>query len=460
MKRFALFSLACLVVASPARAQDTARAPAAQQQRVLRNFPIDRIVAVVGSRPILWSEVLEVVQQRQAAGVPIPRDSAGQLEYARQLVSELVDEEVLVQQAEADTSIDVADADLTQTVEDQLRRLRQQVPSEQQFLSALRESGFGSLEEYRRWLTEQARRTELQRRFVQRAQAEGRMVPVAVTEKEVSEAFEKNKDRLPKRPPSVTFRQIVLATQASNAAKAAARAKAESLLVEVRGGANFEQVARRESMDPGSKDQGGDLGWNRRDQMVPEFDRVMFALPPGQVSNVVETQYGFHIIKVERARPSEVKARHILIRPQYDSADVARTRARADSVLRYWQSGALPFDSLVRRYHDRDEVENVLEPFPRDSLPASYRTAIEGKGQGEFVGPFEIADQSRGVPKYVVAQLTQVIEAGDYTVADLRERIRSQLAQERGYRRLVEQLRKKTYVVILPLEGRAEGNGR
>lgn len=427
-------------------------APTAPPDTTLRNVALDRVVAVVGSEPILWSDVQEVILQRVSQGMQVPQDSAGQLTLAKQVVQELIDEKILLSHAEGDTALTVADADLNQTVDDQMRRLRERFPNEQQFLSAMREAGFGSANEYRAWLMEQARESELQRRFVQKMQAEGKMVPVAVSDAEVTEAFNRMRGQFPRRPPSLTFRQIVIATQASQRAKAAARAKAESLLVDLRNGADFEQVARRESMDSASAVQGGDLGWNRRDQLVPEFERVMFRLAPGQVSSVTETQYGFHIIRVDRARPSEVKVRHILIRPRYDSTDTQAARQRADSVLQQWQRG-VPFDSLVARYHDRDEVENVLEPFPRDSLPPSYRQAFEGKKSGEYAGPFAIEDRQRGVPKFVVAQVTEAIEAGEYTVEDLRDRIRSQLGQERGYRRLLEMLRKATYVAVFPIEG-------
>lgn len=425
---------------------------AAQEPRALQRMPIDRVVAVVGTRTILWSEVVEAVGQRRARGEEVPQDSVGQLEYARKLVQELIDEEILVTRALQDTSITVADADLATTVDEQLKRLRGNFPNEAEFLRALRGAGFGNLDEYRRWLTEQARRGELQRRFVQTMQRDGKMAPVAVSDADVTAAYNEQKDRLPKRPPAVVFRQIVVPTTASEQAKRVARAKAESLLVEIRGGADFEQVARRESMDPSSKEQGGDLGWNRRDQMVPEFDRVMFALRPGQLSGVTETQYGYHIIRVDRVKPAEVKARHVLIMPAFDSVDIARSRARADSVLGLWKTGT-PYDTLLARFHDRDEMEGSLDPFPRSQLPESYATAFEGKRAGEFIGPFPIEDRQRGVPKYVLAQLTEVIEAGDYTVEDLREQIRQNLSQERGFRRMIDRLRKETYVVVMPLEG-------
>lgn len=277
------------------------------------------------------------------------------------------------------------------------------------------------------------------------------MVRVAVSDQDVNEAYEREKANFPKRPPAVTFRQLVVATQATKEAIDRARAKADSVLAEIRAGADFEQVARRETDDSTTREQGGDLGWQRRGELVPEFEQMMFALQPGQVSPPVFTPYGFHLIKVDRSKPAEVKVRHILIKPEYSEADTARARARADSALQQWRSG-VPFDTLVKRYHDRDEMEGSLEPFPRENLPESYRTAIGTRAKGEFVGPFPIADRNRGVPKFVVLQLTDVIEAGDYTVEEVRDRMRASMSQERSFRRLIDQLRRETYVRIYPIE--------
>jgi peptidyl-prolyl cis-trans isomerase SurA len=442
MSRPLLLTLTILACSAPA---------AAQQTGASQTLPIDGIVAVVGSKPILWSEVMEQVTQARARGAPIPSDSAGAVAYARDVITQMIDEEVLLQRATGDTSITVADADLTETVDQQVRQVRGQFTNEQEFLRQLRLAGFGTLEEYRRFVTEQARRAELQRRLVQKYQSEGKMIRVAVNDADVNEAYERNKATFPKRPPAVTFRQLVVPTTPSPAALQAARAVAESLLVDIRGGADFEQVARRASQDSASREQGGDLGWARRGELVGAFEETMFRLPPGQVSEPVLTQYGWHLIKVERARPSEVRARHVLIKPSYSPEDTARSHQRADSALRLWRAG-VPFDSLVRQFHDPDEEEGSLEPFPKEQLPESYREAIGDLPRGAFVGPFSIADRGRGVPKFVVLQLTDVIEAGDYTVEEVRERMRSQLSQERSFRRLLDQIKSETYVRTFPIE--------
>ena len=290
------------LVAGPAAAQVPAPAPdssapsdAAAEPETLVDAKVNWIVAVVGERPILWSDVVELINQRRAQGLRLPPDSAGQVALAKQVLNELVDEEVLLIKAK-DEKIEVSDTELGPNVERQYKRIRDQFKTEPEFREALRREGFGTPEEYRRNLTDQARRAALQQRVIDKLRQDGKLVPVSVSEADVTQAFEQNKGTLPRRPATVTFRQVIVAPKASEAAKLAARAKADSLLVELRGGADFEQVAKRESMDPSNKDIGGDLGWNRRGVMVPEFDRWMFALPPNQLSPVVETPFGFHII--------------------------------------------------------------------------------------------------------------------------------------------------------------------
>jgi peptidyl-prolyl cis-trans isomerase SurA len=413
-------------------------------------LPVDYIAAVVGDRAILWTELMEEINERRARGLNFPlNDSLAQVALGRQVIQEMIDEEVIVQHALRDTAVHVVDAEVQTAADQQMKRVRSQFKSDVEFANALRTGGFGTPEEYKRWMLEKARRNALQEKLFARLRQAGKIVPVPVNESDVNEAFEKSKGNLPKRPATVTFRQLVVPARASDAAKAAAKAKADSLLIEVRKGGDFEQIAKRESMDPSSKELGGDLGWNRRGTMVAPFERWMFALAPGQTSPVVETTFGFHIIRVDRVQPGEVKARHILIRPRVDSADIVAAKARADSAMALWQSG-VTFDSLVARFHDSDAMEETgsLQPFDRAQLPESYKAAFEGKATGAFITPFAIDDPARNAKKYVVAQIVKADDGGEYTLQDFRNQIRDQLGQERGMRRVIDQMRRDLYVSV------------
>ena len=406
-------------------------------------IPVDRVVAVVGDQVILWSDVMNSINQQRAAGLQLPADSAGQAALAKDALSALVDEEILVQKAHL-MKIDVTQDEVNRSVDDQVRRVRSQFQTEDEYRNELKNAGFGTPEEYRRTLYEQFYRRALQQRVFEelRKTAVGRNVSDA----EINEAFEKNKESLQAAPATVTFRQVVVAPKASPEAKKRAKAKADSLLVEIRKGGDFEQIAKRESMDAASKAQGGDLGWNRRGAMVPEFERMMFALAPGQVSPVIETAFGYHIIKVDRVQAAEVKARHILIAPVIDSADVAAAKQEAELVATQLRNGA-SFDSVVAKHHDPAEEKGILQPFVRDSLPASYAAAIAGKKPGDVTDPFELANP-RGAAKWAVVQLVTVNEAGQYNEAEVKERIRTQLVAEKATRALLDQLRKQTFVSI------------
>ena len=109
----------------------------------------------------------------------------------------------------------------------------------------------------------------LEQRSLRKLKQDGKIVPINVTDAEISAEFEKAKEFLPPKPATVTFKQIVIAPQADARRRRKRRAsKPKSLLAELKAGADFEKIAKRESMDPQTKETGGDLGWARRGDNV------------------------------------------------------------------------------------------------------------------------------------------------------------------------------------------------
>jgi peptidyl-prolyl cis-trans isomerase SurA len=409
------------------------------------SFVVDRVVAVVGNRPVLASQVDEEVFSRQSQGAKLPTSPEGLKGVRQQIISSIIDEELLVQQAQRDTSIKVTDEEIASGVEEQVRKVRGNFTSEVDYQAELKKAGFQTPEEYRRWLTDQQRRAAFQNRLIEKLRADDKLKPVAPTEKEMRQYFSEQKGTLGSRPATISFRQIVISPKPSDKAKLKAKAQADSIVLELRRGADFATAARRFSQDPGSKEQGGSLNWFRRGVMVPEFERVAFGLKPGVVSDPVESAFGYHIIQVERVQPGEVQARHILIVPEIDSTHVASARATADSVRSALIAGA-SFDSLQRIYHDRS-AERDAESVPVTKLPEVYGKVI-GEADSGTVLPVFTMPGAGGRNQFVVLRVTNRRPEGEVKYEDVRDRIRDQLGQQLAIRRYIDRLRKATYVEI------------
>src|SRR5256886_1755489 len=382
--------------------------------------PVDRIVAIVGSKPILASQVEEQLVLAQAQGMKIPTDSAGRDATRRQVLRQMVDEELIVQQAERDTTIKITDQEVQDQVEQTVQNVRKQFSSTSDFLAQLRAAQFLTKEEGRRCRPDQQPRTSLKQRPLDQLRQRGKLRPIPPTNAQMQQFWEENRAQQPKRPAAISFRQIVVTAQADSAAKARARQLAESLAVALRHGANFADVAKKYSADSTSREQGGELGWFRRGPMVKQFEDVAFRLKPGEISDPVETEFGYHIIQVERVQPAEVLARHVLITPDISAAQIALARRLADSVHGALRAGA-PFDTLARRYGDPEEGKVVPEP-PVSQLPPDYERAI-GSDTVPGLKPLFAAGADSRRPQFVRVQRLERLPPGARTLDGLHDRV-------------------------------------
>jgi peptidyl-prolyl cis-trans isomerase SurA len=437
--RLRFVSLLLLLPAAPA---------AAGQQPADTADTLDRIVAVVGNRPILESQLQEQIYTA-LRGQP-PGEAARLAALRRSILTSMIDRELVVQAAQRDTAIKVTDEEVTQAVDEQFRSVRRQYPTDEAFRRDLQESGFQTIEEWRSYTADLQRREFLWNRFWERLEGGGKVKPIPPTDTEVREYFEENRYSYPRRPEAVSFQQIIVVPEAAQDEKARARAVADSIVRELRAGADFATAARRFSMDPGSREQGGSLGWIRRGQgWDPRFEEAAFSLRVGQVSNPVETSFGFHLIQVERAQPAELSVRHILIMPEIDSVMADSARRKAEAIYRAVREGA-SFDSLQRLHHDRNEEREALQ-FPLDRLSQSappYATAIEGVEEGGLAPLFRLEAPDPTRSKWVILRVMRRIPAGDVRFEDVQDQIRAGLSRTLARQRHLEKMRQANHVEV------------
>ncbi|HWC74436.1 MAG TPA: peptidylprolyl isomerase [Gemmatimonadales bacterium] len=415
-----------------------ASAAAAQQ-------PIDRIVAVVGTRPILASQVEEEMIQAQAQGQQLPPDSAGRDAMRRQILDHLVELELLVQQAERDTSIKITDQEVLDQVEQTYQNVRKQFASEPEFRDQIKQAHFGSVEEWRRWLADEQRRQLYAQRLIEEQRQKGKLKPIPPTDAQMREFWEQNRASQPRRPATIGFRQIVIRPLPDSASRTRALQLAESLVVQLRHGADFATAAKRFSGDSASAAQGGELGWFRRGVMVKEFEDWAFHMRPGDISEPVETPFGFHIINIERTQPAEVLGRHILIVPEVSAAQIAKAHQLADSVHDALARGA-NFDVLAKAHGDPQE-QKIVEDAPFDKLPPEYQQVMAAD---TTLGLKRVittgADTPR--PKFVILDVTSRHPEGELTFDDVKLNIRQTLGDQLALKHYIDQLKRQTYIDI------------
>jgi peptidyl-prolyl cis-trans isomerase SurA len=437
-----LTALALLLLAAPLAAQTTPVAPPASGSD---SVVVDKVVAVVGDTALLLTDVRTQVQQQIAlSGQPAPTDPAKLEQLARSTMDQMVEDAIIVEAARREKLI-VADDEVKQRVDEQIQSLMQRFGgSVTQFNQALAASGMTEAQ-YRRVLEGQVRDELLVQQYLQK-ELQGRAQPV-ISEDQLRAALAENKAALGTRPAQVSFQQVMIEPQPSDSANAAALKTARDVLEQLVKGGDFSVLAKRYSDDPGTKEQGGSLGWFKQGRMVKPFEDAVFSMRPGQTSGIVKTEFGYHIIRLDKVRGPEREARHILIKPTITDADIARTRARADSVATAIKGGA-SVAALAKQYGTKPEESDVAH-IPIASLPPAYVQPLTNAKAGDVVGPIEVAVGA--ATTFAVVKVTDSQPAGEYSLddTDLRTQLTKRLQQQKVIEQIIQDLRKQTFVNIL-----------
>lgn len=410
--------------------------------------PIDKVLAVVGSNIIMLSEVeaqyLQILAQGYAPDPTIKCD----------LLEELLFQKLLVHQAKLD-SIEVSDDQVEEELERRLRYFISQIGSEEKLEEYYKKSIVEIKDDFRDLIKDQLLAQNMQYKITGE---------VKVTPAEVRTYFTQiPADSLPYINVELEIGRIVKKPIISKKEKDAARARAEELRQRVLDGASMATMAKLYSEDPGSASNGGELGFFARGQMVPEFEALAFTLKGTELSEVFETEYGFHFLQLIERRGEQVNARHILITPKTSENDLTSSKLFLDSIYNLLLTDTMTFAEAAEKFSD-DEADKknggmVTNPqtgstkFEMDQLssidPTLFLT-IDKMNVGEFSKPI-ITSSADGKQSYSIILLKSRTEPHRANLRDDYQKIQgaaSGMKESNLVREWIEKKIATTYVKI------------
>jgi peptidyl-prolyl cis-trans isomerase SurA len=397
---------------------------------------IDKIVAVVDKEIILKSE-LDFQVNQFAFSRKIDPATPGLRE---QVLNSMVEEKLAYAQADID-SIIITDEEVNSRIDYQLEYLQQQYGSREKI-----EQLYGmSIEKIRRELNDDVRKSLM----VQRLQ-EKNFGYVDVSRREVEEFFREYRDSIGVIPEKVTISHIYRNPRQSEQLKAKFREKAEAILDSIKAGVDFAELAKRHSEDPGSAEQGGDLGFVKRGVFYPEFESAAFAMDAGELSGVVESPVGYHIIQQLEKRGESVHTRHILIKIKNDEkADYAVIdflNDIRDSIVRKEND----FKYYAKKYSEDKETAvfgGDLGTFYMNQLDKNLLDIVTKLKQGEISYPRRIEFGPDNYGYHIVYLQERVAQhpadlEKDYTEI---KRLAEEYKKQRLYSTWIQTLKDKIY---------------
>jgi len=355
---------------------------------------VDGVIAIVGDKIILKSEVeAEYANFLQQEGNKPDPDAKCRI------VDQLLTGKLMLRQAELD-SLEVSDEEIDQQLD---RRVRY-------FISMI--GGAEKLEEFYGKSIPEIKdefRVNIREQILTQKMQEQITAKVTISPADVKAYFKRiPEDSIPYFPAEVEIGQIVVYPELDESTREFTIDKLTSIRDRILKGEKFTTMAVLYSQDPGSGPQGGDLGFFGRGEMVGEFEAVAFKLKPGEISPVIKTKYGYHILQLIERRGDRVNCRHILIKPPVSSSELERARLKLDTLRQQLSSGNTPFIEAVRKYSQDDESKQnggmLMNPntggnaYTIEQLTPDIYFQIEKLKAGEYSSPsvFASADGNRG----------------------------------------------------------------
>lgn len=401
---------------------------------------LDQIVAVVGKNIILESELKLQLEIYLAQLGKRGADEREMVKLRKELLEQMINDRLLLIQAEQDTLIKINEKDVEQALEEQLSAIKAQFPTEEAFQEELKAEGLTEVE-LKRVYREKIKEQLLRDKFIS-----SRMSKVSISSREIKEFFENHEDSLPEQPESAKLSQILLKIEISQKTLDSLKNFASMVRERALSGEDFSELARRYSQDLSAK-EGGDLGFLRKGEILSEFETAAFVLNPGEISGLVQTSLGYHIIKLEERKEDVVHVRHILIGVHPSASDSAVVLKLADSLYNSLKRGA-DLVQLVKEYsQDEDSKKKGGEIgwFPLAQLPEEIREKIAQTEIYQVTSPL-ITEEGVHILKILDKKKQRSL-----SLEDDWDTIKEMARRKKGSQqilKLIEELKDKTYVEV------------
>ncbi len=421
------------ILASVAVLLTLASAVSAQRETV------DKIVAVVGDQVILASELASQLQLAVLQSGRQPRTQQEMDVLKNDLLEQMISDRLFLIAAKKDTSIKVRDEEIDEALDEQIARISKNFDTYDAFLAALANEGLTLRDLKKKY------RPEIENQLLKERYQQKQLYTVSVSRHEVEEFYERNKDSIPNQPEAAKLAHILLAIQPSEQVEDSVKQLAGELRQKVLDGADFATLSSQYSSGQAGAD-GGELGYVAKDDMVPEFARAAFNLNVGDISGVIRTQFGYHIIKNEGQKDDKLKLRHILLEVQPSHDDTAKVYQLADSLLQAARDGG-DFAQMAKVFSADSETRaqgGELGWFAVAQLPADFADTVKGwTSPGTYKGP---------VPTKYGIHILKLLDyqpAKEYRLPDDFDQIKELARQDKTgkmVQKWIEELKEKTYI--------------
>ena len=345
---------------------------------------IDKVIAVVGDEIVLRSEVENQYLQYISQGVTSNK------ELRCEILEDLMTQKLLIFSCKQD-SISVTKEEIEQEVETRVNYYVDQIGS----IEKVEQYFEKDIYQIKKVLSELVEDQFL----IQRMQS-SITKDVKITPFDVNEFYEKmDKSELPLIEDRYKLSQIIVKPKMSEDQINKLTDRLNAFRKRVLNGEDFKVLAALYSDDPGSANNGGEIGFVSRGTFVPEFEKVAFRLKKGEVSEIVKTNFGYHIIQLIERRGDQVNVRHILLKPKYSSTSLQNARLRIDSIYNKIKNNEISFSQAIKSYSDDDTKNNnglLINPSNGSStytiaeLGSSIKYLIEGLNEDDFTKPVKV----------------------------------------------------------------------